>query len=117
MRPFSIDGRFLGHAEVIVSNFHFAEWRYIMGARELLEVSQDVGSRPVIRRWYSSLAVLLVIFSLRSAFGCSCSNNTPIQPASDRYRDGAVFTAHIAVDDSNSHVEWQATLLASSRDG
>lgn len=44
-----------------------------------------------------SVVVFLVmsVFLVRSAFGCSCSNNTPIQATSEKYRDKAVFTAHV----------------------
>jgi len=41
------------------------------------------------------IVVLLLIFSSCLAFGCSCSNNTPIQETNARYRDRAVFTAHV----------------------
>ena len=66
-----------------------------MGACEFIEVSVGVGSRPVMKRWRAIAALVLLVFPLRSASACSCSNNTPIQASSDRYRDRAVFTAHI----------------------
>jgi hypothetical protein len=46
------------------------------------------------RRWMEPI-VLLLVFSSCLAFGCSCSNNTPIQQTNARYRDRAVFTAHV----------------------
>jgi hypothetical protein len=39
--------------------------------------------------------VLVTIFSSALAFGCRCSNGEPIQRTSERYRERAVFTAHI----------------------
>jgi hypothetical protein len=42
------------------------------------------------------LAVIFVFFFFaQSAFGCSCSNSTPIQSTSESYRERAVFTAHV----------------------
>src|SRR5215471_3891383 len=41
------------------------------------------------------LTASLFFFSTSLAFGCSCSNSTPIQHSFDRYRDRAVFTAHV----------------------
>jgi hypothetical protein len=38
---------------------------------------------------------LMMAFSSSLAFGCSCSNSTPIQRTSERYRERAVFTAHV----------------------
>jgi hypothetical protein len=38
---------------------------------------------------------LIVIFSSVVAFGCRCSNSTPIQMTSERYRERAVFTARV----------------------
>jgi hypothetical protein len=37
----------------------------------------------------------VAIFTSALAFGCSCSNSTPIQQTSERYRERAVFTARI----------------------
>lgn len=42
-----------------------------------------------------TLVALLLVFSSSLAFGCSCSNSTPIQRTSEKYRDRAVFTAHV----------------------
>ncbi len=39
--------------------------------------------------------VLIMLFSSCVAFGCSCRNGPPIQRTSERYRDRAVFTAHV----------------------
>lgn len=41
------------------------------------------------------LTALLLLCSSSLAFGCSCSNSTPIQYSMDRYRERAVFTAHV----------------------
>ncbi len=46
-------------------------------------------------RWRMSLVSLLLLTSFRVAFACSCSNSTPIQQSSARYKDRAVFTAHV----------------------
>ena len=43
----------------------------------------------------ATLVALLLAFSSSLAFGCSCSNSTPIQKTSEHYRDRAVFTAHV----------------------
>jgi hypothetical protein len=42
-----------------------------------------------------SVVALIVIFSASLAFGCSCSNDTPIQKTSKDYSERAVFTAHV----------------------
>ncbi len=47
-------------------------------------------SKRVVR-----LIGLVLAVCAHSAFGCSCSNSTPIQRTSERYREGAVFTAHV----------------------
>ena len=39
--------------------------------------------------------VLWLLVSVNVAFGCECANGTPIQRTSERYRDRAVFTAHV----------------------
>jgi hypothetical protein len=39
--------------------------------------------------------VFVAIFASALAFGCSCSNSTPIQQTSEHYRERAVFTARI----------------------
>ena len=43
----------------------------------------------------ATLVALLLVSSSSLAFGCSCSNSTPIQKTSERYRERAVFTAHV----------------------
>jgi hypothetical protein len=43
----------------------------------------------------ATLVALLLVFSSSLAFGCSCSNSTPIQKTSEHYRERAVFTAHV----------------------
>jgi len=42
-----------------------------------------------------NLVALLMVFSSTLAYGCSCSNSTPIQQTSEKYRERAVFTAHV----------------------
>jgi hypothetical protein len=41
------------------------------------------------------LVTVLLSAGLSSAFGCSCSNSTPIQQTSERYGESAVFSAHV----------------------
>jgi hypothetical protein len=38
---------------------------------------------------------IVLVACAHPAFGCSCSNDRPIQSTSDWYRDRAVFTAHV----------------------
>jgi len=45
--------------------------------------------------WRAIVIVLLSLASVRAAHACSCSNGVPIQQSSERYRDRAVFTAHV----------------------
>lgn len=39
--------------------------------------------------------ILWLLVCVNVAFGCECSNSTPIQQTSAQYRDRAVFTAHV----------------------
>lgn len=39
--------------------------------------------------------ILWLLVCVNVAFGCECSNSTPIQQTSAHYRDQAVFTAHV----------------------
>jgi hypothetical protein len=43
----------------------------------------------------ANLVAVILAFSSSLAFGCSCSNSTPIQKSYVGYRDRAVFTAHV----------------------
>ena len=42
-----------------------------------------------------TVVATLLLFSSVAAFACSCSNSTPIQYSVERYRERAVFTAHV----------------------
>jgi hypothetical protein len=42
-----------------------------------------------------AIVAFLFLFTSPFALCCSCSNNTPIQNTAERYRENAVFTAHV----------------------
>ena len=48
-----------------------------------------------MRIWQTILTVPLLFVSVPVAHACSCYNGVPIQQSSEKYRDRAVFTAHI----------------------
>src|SRR5450631_4530003 len=48
-----------------------------------------------MRRFLTLVCGVLVFLCAQVALCCSCSNGTPIQKALERYRDRAVFTAHV----------------------
>jgi hypothetical protein len=48
-----------------------------------------------MRRGCATVTALLLFVSAHLAFGCSCSNNVPIQRTAEKYSDRAVFTAHV----------------------
>jgi hypothetical protein len=46
-------------------------------------------------KWQTAFVILLSFLCPHSSWACSCSNSIPIQGTSDRYRERAVFTAHV----------------------